>query len=425
MYALGRALTVRLRSSSKNATILLGMDTRESGPEIARALVAGIQAEEGEATLIGVVPTPAVAYLCRTSDAAAAISISASHNAYHDNGVKIFGHDGMKLADALEAAIESELMAIRERGDELPRIGAIELQENPAFIARYERFLLDSIAPKALRGKRVAIDPGHGAAYRIAPEVFRRSGADVKLINDQPNGININEQSGALHPERLSKFVVESKADFGVAFDGDADRAIFVDEAGRIRNGDEILYLWAKRLNRDKALLKHTVVATVMSNFGFERQLNAEGIRLIRTQVGDKYVLEKMLESGAVLGGEQSGHIIDLRIHTTGDGIHTALVMGEILATESTPFSLLRTFKATPQVLVNQPVASKPPLETLPSFVAALRVAERRLGTHGRVLVRYSGTENLVRVMVEGDDPREIASIAEGLRATLTSAIGG
>jgi phosphoglucosamine mutase len=396
------------------------MDTRESGPEIARALAAGIAHGGGKAIFVGVVPTPAVAYLCRTSDAAAGISISASHNPYEDNGVKVFGHDGMKIPDADEERIEDELRAIRRDDVTIPQI---ELQDNAELIEKYERFLDGGVAPNALGGKRVVLDTGHGASFRIAPEVFRRAGADVRVINDHPDGRNINENAGALHPEGLGKVVVSEKADFGVAFDGDADRAIFVDDTGKVRDGDEIIYLWAQRLQRNGALKAGCVVTTVMSNFGFEKQLRDDGIELCRANVGDKYVLEMMIERGAILGGEQSGHIIDLAVHTTGDGIHTALVFGELLAQAGRPFSQLPTFTPMPQLLLNERVASKPPLDSLPKYQSALAEAESQLAGKGRILVRYSGTENLVRVMVEGPDNALITSIAERLRDVLKGEI--
>ena len=405
---------------TQHPTILLGMDTRESGPEIARALTAGIEHGGGNAVFIGIVPTPAVAYLCRTSDAAAGISISASHNPFEDNGVKIFGHDGMKIPDADEEQIEDELRAIRRDDVTIPHIA---LRDDVELIERYERFLDDGVAPDALRGRKVVLDTGNGAAFRIAPEVFRRAGAEVRVINAQPNGRNINDQCGAMHPEGLAKAVVDEKADFGVAFDGDADRAIFVDDAGKVRDGDEIIYLWAQRLKRNGALKNGCVVTTVMSNFGFEQQLRDDGIELCRANVGDKYVLEMMIERGAILGGEQSGHIIDLAVHTTGDGIHTALVFGELLAQAGRPFSQLRTFAPMPQLLLNQPVGSKPPLDSLPKYQAALADAQSQLDGKGRILVRYSGTEDKVRVMVEGPDKALITRIAESLRNVLRDEI--
>jgi phosphoglucosamine mutase len=405
---------------TQHPEILLGMDTRESGPEIARALTAGIEHGGGKAVFIGIVPTPAVAYLCRTSDAAAGISISASHNPFEDNGVKIFGHDGMKIQDSVEEQSEDELRALRRDDVVIPDLN---LRENLELIERYEQFLDDGIAPQALRGRKVVLDTGNGATFRIAPEVFRRAGADVVVINAQPNGRNINDQCGAMHPEGLAETVVEEKADFGVAFDGDADRAIFVDDAGKVRDGDEIIYLWAQRLNKRGALKNGCVVTTGMSNYGFEQQLREDGIELCRANVGDKYVLEMMIERGAILGGEQSGHIIDLAVHTTGDGTHTALVFGELLTQAGRPFSELKTFTPMPQLLVNQPVASKPPLESLPKYQAALAAAQAQLNGQGRILVRYSGTENKVRVMVEGPDRALIEQIAESLRVVLKAEI--
>ena len=418
MFALGSALARRLPPSS---SVLLGMDTRESGPEIARALSAGIAAAGGKAIFIGVIPTPGVAYLCRSSDAAAGISISASHNPFEDNGVKIFGHDGMKIPDAHEEQIEDELRAIRREEVTIPD-GALDEARN--LVEKYKQFLISGVASGALKNEKVALDTGHGAAFRIAPEVFRAAGADPLVINDRPNGRNINENAGAMHPERLAEVVVQENADWGVAFDGDADRAIFVDDLGKIRDGDEIIYLWAQRLHREGKLSADTVVTTVMSNLGFEKQLRSDGIALARANVGDKYVLETMLERGAILGGEQSGHIIDLILHTTGDGIHTALVFGELLAAERRRFSRLHTFDPMPQILLNQSVGSKPPLESLSKYQAALKAAEGELDGNGRILVRYSGTENKVRVMVEGSEEAQIRRIAEQLREVLRSEIG-
>jgi phosphoglucosamine mutase len=420
MFKLGLVLARRFQSQTAEPRILLGMDTRESGPEIASALVAGIARQGGIPQFIGVIPTPGVAYLCRVTDAVAGISISASHNPFEDNGVKIFGHDGMKVPDSIEEEIETDLRNVQWSGVltfwEPPN-------DSPDLIERYERFLDDGVAADALHGRKVVLDTGNGAAFRIGPEVFQRAGAEVVVINNQPDGRNINDGCGAMHPEGLAKVVVEEKADFGVAFDGDADRAIFVDDAGKIRDGDEIIYLWAQRLKRDGALKAGCVVTTVMSNFGFERQLAEDGIELRRANVGDKYVLELMIECGASLGGEQSGHIIDLTVHTTGDGIHTALVFGELLANAGRPFSQLQTFTPMPQLLINQPVGSKPPLESLPKYQAALAAAQSQLEGQGRILVRYSGTENKVRVMVEGPDQALITRIAESLRDVLASEI--
>jgi phosphoglucosamine mutase len=419
MYKLGRAIVHRFRRSSSRPQILIGRDTRESGPEIVGALATGIRAEGGEPVVVGVIPTPGVAYLCRTTDAVAAISVSASHNPFEDNGVKIFGHDGMKLPDSVEEEIEDDLRASDAAAPALES----DAGDSPELIERYERFLIDGVAAKALEGKKVVLDTGHGAAYRIAPDVFRR--ADVLVINNQPDGRNINAGAGAMHPEALAHVVVREGADFGVAFDGDADRAIFTDDAGKIRDGDEIIYLWARGLQREGKLKGGCVVTTVMSNFGFEQQLRTDQIELCRAQVGDKYVLELMIERGAILGGEQSGHIIDLSVHTTGDGIHTALVFGELLARAGRPFSTLKTFTPMPQTLVNEKVGSKPALESLPRFQAALAAAENELGRQGRILVRYSGTEDKVRVMVEGPEETLIHRLAAELAAILKDEIEG
>ncbi|HEX7190896.1 MAG TPA: phosphoglucosamine mutase [Thermoanaerobaculia bacterium] len=413
MTRLGTALARRL---SGTRIVLLGRDTRESGPEIAGALARGIEDGGGRAEIVGVIPTPGIAYLCRVTDAEAAISISASHNPWQDNGVKIFGHDGMKIPDAIEEELEADLKRVEGSTTVFELDG-----EMPQLIERYEQFL---VKPNALQGKRVVLDAGFGAAYRIAPEAFRRAGAEVIVINDTPNGRNINEESGALHPEGLAKRVVAEKADFGVAFDGDADRAIFADDAGNIRDGDEIIYLWAQHLKGEGKLRGNRVITTVMSNFGFEQQLQRDGIELLRAQVGDKYVLELMLAHDAVIGGEQSGHIIDRTVHTTGDGIHTALVFGEILSRSHARFSELKTFEPMPQLLLNEKVGSKPPLESLPRYQKALVEAHQELSGHGRILVRYSGTENLIRVMVEGDDKTRIRKIAEHLRDVLHDEIG-
>lgn len=423
MFALGESLAHRFKGQgSAQPLVLLGMDTRESGPQIARALMAGLRAGGGRGEMIGVVPTPAVAYLCRTTDHAnAAISISASHNPFEDNGVKVFGHDGMKLSDELEKSIEEEMMSIRA---EHVVVGDEELPDSDELIHRYQDFLLEGMTSSALSGLRVVLDTGHGAAFRIAPEVFRRAGADIVVMNDRPDGRNINRDAGALHPENLARRVVAEKAHFGVAFDGDADRAIFADDQGVIRNGDEILYLWAEEKKRAGLLTNDLVVATVMSNLGFEKRLEETGIRLLRAAVGDKYVLELMLKHGASIGGEQSGHVIDLDVHTTGDGVHTALSMARIVASQGQPFSALDTFTPFPQLLENLRVRHKPPLDSLPAFMATQAEMEDRLKGEGRILVRYSGTENLVRVMVEGSDAALIAEVAEKLTRALRAEIG-
>jgi len=422
MLALGESTAHRLRAAGIPPVVILGMDTRESGPEIALALREGIVRGGGAARFASVIPTPGVAYLCRTSDAGAAVSISASHNPWHDNGVKLFGHDGMKLSDEIELKIEEEMLAIRNEGETLAP--ATPLEHEPALVASYEAFLEKGISADALAGKKVVVDAGNGAAFEIGIELFRRAGANVVPMFIAPDGRNINHDCGALHPGAMAARVVAEKADFGVSFDGDADRVIFADDRGTIRNGDEVLYLIATRRKAEGAAGSGVLVATVMSNIGFEKRLAAEGIELVRANVGDKYVLEKMLERGASIGGEQSGHVIDLACHTTGDGIHTALLLGAILAREDRPFSKIETFTPMPQILVNRKVGARPPLDSLPRYREALAEEESRLAGEGRILVRYSGTENLVRVMIEGPDAEMIRVAAERLTAILSEEIG-
>ncbi|MGK2857899.1 MAG: phosphoglucosamine mutase [Thermoanaerobaculia bacterium] len=422
MLALGESTAHRLRAAGIPPVVILGMDTRESGPEIALALREGITRGGGTALFAGVIPTPGVAYLCRISQAGAAVSISASHNPWHDNGVKLFGHDGMKLSDEIELRIEEEMLAIRNDGESLPIAGTLE--QDRSLVAQYARFLENGLSARTLAGKKVVVDAGNGAAFDIGVELFRRVGAEVVPICTAPDGRNINQDCGALHPDRMATRVVEENADFGVSFDGDADRVIFADDEGTIRNGDEVLYLIATRRKAEGRLRNDVVVATVMSNLGFENRLAAQGIELVRANVGDKYVLELMLERGATIGGEQSGHVIDLETHTTGDGVHTALVMGEILAREGRRFSEIDTFTPIPQILVNRKVGARPPLDSLPRYREALAVEEALLAGEGRILVRYSGTENLVRVMIEGRDDEMIRAMAERLTGILAEEIG-
>jgi phosphoglucosamine mutase len=422
MLALGESTAHRLRAAGIPPVVILGIDTRESGPEIALALREGIVRGGGTARFAGVIPTPGVAYLCRTSDAGAAVSISASHNPWHDNGVKLFGHDGMKLSDEIELRIEEEMLAIRNDGETLAP--ATSLVHDPTLVASYAAFLEKGVGANALAGRKVVVDAGNGAAFELGVELFRRAGAEVVPMFVSPDGRNINENCGALHPDAMAARVVAEKADFGVSFDGDADRVIFADDCGAIRNGDEVLYLIATRRKAEGAPGSGVLVATVMSNIGFEKRLAAEGIELVRANVGDKYVLEKMLERGASIGGEQSGHVIDLACHTTGDGIHTALLLGAILAREDRPFSQIETFAPMPQILVNRKVGARPPLDSLPRYRQALAEEESRLAGEGRILVRYSGTENLVRVMIEGPDAEMIRVAAERLTTILSEEIG-
>ena len=421
MFALGESLAHRLSSPGRRPRIIAGMDTRESSSRIVSAIAAGVEAGGGDVVFGGVMPTPAVAWLCRRHGADAGLSISASHNPWPDNGVKIFGSDGMKLADAMELSIETEMLATRRESHAAPNDPPEEMCE---LLSQYEDFLLAGIGELTLSGRTIVLDSGNGAASGIARSVFERAGATVVSIHDQPDGRNINDGCGALHPEVVASRVCRENAAFGVAFDGDADRAIFVDDEGRVRNGDEILYLWGTDLHDCGELVGETIVATVMSNFGLEKALEERGIRMLRASVGDKYVFELMRSSGSVLGGEQSGHIIDLRRHTTGDGLHTALATAEIVRRSGTRLSRLKTFHPMPQMLLNLRVSSKPPLDTIEAYVAELERWSSVIEGRGRILVRYSGTENLVRVMVEGEDAEETRAACEALRDVLASRIG-
>ena len=352
MFAMGESLAHRLKTSGP-PTVLLGMDTRESGPEIARALAAGLAAGGGRAIFIGVIPTPGVAYLCRTTDAVAAISISASHNPFEDNGVKIFGHDGMKVPDAIEEQIEDELRAIRR---DSVHVDDESLADSPELVEAYERFLLAGVKPNALAGRKVVLDTGHGAAYRIGPDAFRRAGADVIVINDQPDGRNINEKSGALHPEKMARVVVERKADFGVAFDGDADRIGVIDDQGGIIWGDHVLILYARdvlqRTGKGQA-----VIFDVKCSQALPDAITAAGGKPIMWKTGHSLIKEKMREEHAPVAGEMSGHMFfEEGFYGHDDAIYGAARLLRILADANTSISSLLAdvpkFVSTPEIRV-------------------------------------------------------------------------
>jgi phosphoglucosamine mutase len=421
LYAAGWGLGETLRKEHGSAHVLIGMDTRESGPHIASLLAAGLQKAAATVEFAGVITTPGIACLVRQNDYQAGVVISASHNPYHDNGVKLFSHEGMKFPDAEEEAIESELARVKEQA--APTVG-------PALIAKHELhveyldFLRKHVLPGAqLDGFRVVLDCANGAAYQLAPELFRSLGADVLATCVDPNGRNINAGCGSLYLETLRDRVVKEKAQLGVAFDGDADRALFVTASGNVVNGDGVLLAMARHLKSRKALKNERVVATSMSNLGLERALAREGISLARAAVGDRYVLEEMLKSGNNLGGEQSGHIIFLDDSPAGDGLLTAVKMASLVSMNGSLDSLLEGWKDYPQVIVNVRVKSKPPLDTLPEVARALADAESTLGDNGRIVLRYSGTEPLVRVMVEaehaGDVDRFSRSIADAVRVAI------
>ena len=422
--ALGRAVAERFRKGGRRCRVVIGKDTRLSGYMIESALEAGIVSAGADVMLVGPLPTPAIAFITSSMRADAGVVISASHNPYQDNGIKIFASDGFKLPDDVEADIERR-MADPEAptpGPE-PKIGkAIRIDDAEG---RYVQFLKHSF-PKArtLDGVRVVVDCANGAAYTVAPQVFSELGADVTVLSAEPNGRNINDGCGALHPEKVAAEVRRTRSAIGVALDGDADRVILADERGEIVDGDPIMAILGTRLLARGALPGNTVVATAMSNLGLERALAAREGKLLRAPVGDRYVVEAMREQGFVFGGEQSGHIIFLEEATTGDGLLAALQILSVMVQEERPLSELAAIMTRyPQVLINFTVARKPPIDELSAVAAVIRRVEKAMGQDGRVLVRYSGTEPKARVMIEGTDENTIRAYAEEIVATMQKAL--
>jgi len=417
VYAFGVALGEDAARSKASPEILIGADTRESGTWIAELVSGGLQSRGARVRYAGVITTPGVAYLTRTGNFTAGVMISASHNPYRDNGLKVFGHNGFKLPDAEEHEIEEQILRQLEAGA-TPQPATLCAEEE--LDRQYLEFLLSTLNT-SLKDLSVVIDCGNGASYRLAPELFRRAGAGVTAICTEPNGRNINLNCGALHVENLREAVLARGADLGVAFDGDADRAIFVAASGKIVDGDSVLLACGRALHAQGRLPKATVVATVMSNLGLEKALEANGIQMLRTPVGDKYVLEEMVRTGAALGGEQSGHVIFREYATTGDGMLTALRLFEIVKQAGVGLDeLTADLKVYPQRLVNVRVREKKLLSEIPSVAEEIRRVENAFAGTGRVLVRFSGTEPLARVMVEGPDLEQVESfshrIAEAIR---------
>jgi phosphoglucosamine mutase len=424
-HALGVALGTWARHEGSTqpaeypAEVLIGMDTRESGPWLA-AQVAGGLARRGIATrFAGVITTPGIAYLTRTGPFVAGVMISASHNPYHDNGLKVISHSGYKLADAVEAGLERLIEEWLESGEEaVPK----QLSADRELDNLYVEYLAGTLTRPV--PFRLVIDCANGAATEIAPRVFERLGARVEWIGTSPDGRNINLNCGSLHLEGLRERVLARGADLGIAFDGDADRALFISQSGRVVDGDTVLFLAGCALKRRGALTGDVVVATVMSNLGLENALRNCGIRMLRTAVGDKYVLEEMLKEGAVLGGEQSGHVIFSEYATTGDGLLTALRVLEIMSESGQSLdALAEEVKTFPQKLVNVRVKYKRPLGELETVQAEIRAAEREFAGNGRVVVRFSGTEPLARVMIEAKSEEDVEKwtgrIADAIRAEL------
>ncbi|MGQ9631696.1 MAG: phosphoglucosamine mutase [bacterium] len=422
-FSLGRSGAYLLRSTGGDG-ILVGKDTRLSCDMLEGAIVAGICSAGVDVYRVGVMPTPAVAYLTRKLGCCAGVMISASHNPFPDNGIKFFSSEGYKLPDEMELEIERSIergVDYRPTGGEIGRVREIESAEE-----EYIDFALSSSDGLNLSsGRRIVLDCANGATFRVAPELMRRLGVEPIVINDKPNGVNINDRCGSLHLESLRDKVLDTGADFGLAFDGDGDRVIFIDGRGETMDGDKIMALCAKYM-KDKGRLKNNViVATVMSNIGLHIAMRSAGIEVRSTQVGDRYVLEEMRRVGAVLGGEQSGHIIFLDRSTTGDGIITALQVMRIVEGKCCDLSELASIMTSyPQVLINVKVREKRDLSEMPGVARRIREAEEALGDEGRVLVRYSGTELLARVMVEGKNKEEIERMAQSIVDEIEEEIG-
>ena len=413
-YRLGRAATIYFgKESEEQPLIIIGRDTRISGEMFESALTAGICSAGGRAMLAGIIPTPAIAYLARKHKAKAGIVISASHNPFHDNGIKFFGGDGYKLPDAVEDELEAIVHQL-EQDDNLARpsgdkIGHIEYRTD--LLNQYIEFVL-STCKERFDGMSVVLDCANGAAYEVMPRVLRELGAKVKVIHALPNGVNINDHCGSTHLESLQRAVLENHADFGIAHDGDADRCLCVDEKGQVIDGDHILVMCAQDMIKKGTLPYNTVVTTVMANIGFHKAIKAAGGRAEVTQVGDRYVLENMLKNGYKIGGEQSGHIIFTDFSTTGDGPITALQVLSSLKRSGRKASDLTNLMTTyPQLLVNVKVATKDGWEENEAIKAAIAAGEQELGSDGRILVRPSGTEPLIRVMAEGPDQAQLDTI--------------
>jgi phosphoglucosamine mutase len=422
---LGRAAAYLFKIKKGRHRIVIGKDTRLSGYMIESALTAGICSMGVDVLLVGPMPTPAIALITRSLRADAGVVISASHNPFEDNGIKFFSPEGLKLPDEVERQIErvlesGEIDSIRPTAAEIGKAFRIDDAGG-----RYIEFVKNSV-PKGMdfQGLKVVIDCAHGAAYKVTPSVFRELGAEVIVIGDSPDGLNINKECGALYPDKLQKLVQENNADLGIAHDGDADRVIFVDHRGEIVDGDKVMAACALDMQKNSILKRNTVVATVMSNMGLEIVLKKSGIQMVRTPVGDRYVLEKMIKEGYNFGGEQSGHIIFLDYNTTGDGLITALQVVALMKKSGKSLSELASCMTVyPQVLVNVKVSQRREFKEIRGFLAHLSSIEGKLGENGRVLVRYSGTEPLIRIMLEGEDQGTIHSMANELAETIRKGI--
>ena len=428
--ALGLHLAAQKNGNSKPARVLIGRDPRESGPHIAELIARGLVSAGAEPVSAGVVTTPGVAWLVSREGFSAGVVISASHNPYHDNGVKLISSSGMKFPDAVEHEIERLILS--PNGAHAARRAADTARANKEHPDGEEKLHQDylhglraAVLPGAkFAGMKIVMDCANGAASQLAPQLFRMLGAEVVAINNAPDGKNINAGCGSLHPEGMQKRVVESGATLGVAFDGDADRAIFSSASGKLVDGDGVLLVAGRYMKSAGKLKGNVIVGTTMANLGLERALDQSGLKLVRTAVGDRYVLEEMLRIGANLGGEQSGHILFLDDATTGDGMLTAVKIASIVSLAGALDSLVADLKIYPQKIVNVRVKSKPPLESLVEVSRTLGEAEKALGQSGRVILRYSGTEPLARVMVEAERDEDVRRWTDSLASAVRSAIG-
>jgi phosphoglucosamine mutase len=425
-YRVGRELVATLaaqRTDGSRLRLVIGRDTRRSGPLLEAAMVAGLLSAGADCYTVGVLPTPGIALLTRALDAHGGIVLSASHNAFEDNGIKLFSAQGTKFPDAWEAQIEARLAAAdaapRARGADIGRLVHYD---------RAEKYYVDFLTrcfPLDLAGLTVVIDCAHGATFRVGPSVFRRLGARVVAICAQPDGTNINADCGALHPDGLQRRLRTVRADVGFAFDGDGDRLISVDHLGEIRDGDYALAIAGRHMAKQRRLNGNMVVTTVMANLGLDESLKTAGIRVVKTQVGDRYVHEEMQKTGANLGGEQSGHLLFPDHMPTGDGILSALALLSVVRETGEPLASLATcMRKFPQVLVNVRVRSKPPIESIQGLGDRVGAFEKEMDGVGRVLIRYSGTEALARVMIEGADAGRIQTMADELADVIRTQIG-
>jgi phosphoglucosamine mutase len=423
---LGQAAAIVLKKHAKDDTVkvIIGKDTRKSGYIFEYALTAGLCSMGIDVYLVGPMPTPAIAHLTKSFACDFGIVISASHNPAEDNGIKFFDSRGFKLPDSIEDEIESLINSdINTSTISGTDVGKATRIDDAA--GRYIEFTKNSIKNMSLEGLKVVLDCANGAAYKVAPPIFRELGAEVIVLNNKPDGVNINLDCGSLHPEVLKAAVLGHKADIGIALDGDADRVIMVDEKGNDVDGDHIIAMCALDMRRRGKLDSNTVVVTVMTNIGFGKAMEKAGINVIKTKVGDRYVVEEMRRNNHMLGGEQSGHIIFFSRSTTGDGTLSALQVLAILKTSGRKLSeLARCMTSYPQVLKNVKVVEKKPIDTIPAVAKAIKDAEDQLGDDGRVLVRYSGTEKKCRVMLEGKDKEEIDHLADDIILKIKKEIG-